>query len=496
VKAFLSYLAVAIGLVSIICAICQFVYDGDNFYHLGHAIQYRDHGPLFRPFPWVTYSVISQHNSDLWWGFHVLLVPITWLRDRVLILAVAPGFLLVLNFLISRLAVMRLGMNHWYGLVLVPASTGYFTRMDTVRPQALSASLLVLVFAAIVSEAPWLAILTSVLIGLLHPTLSYLILMVGFCTFIQRGISSKKWNCWTELSCLVVALSVSSLRPGMIEGLQLMKIQLWDLMLVRRAGEVRNFGIELEKVNLPYFYRAFLSPLILLIVSLVCLIRFRDREKPVVGLWGSVLMVAAAFILSAVITRRGVDQFAPFSVLTCLLVFRQCKNLTKFAAVVVGLHAVFVVGAFVKTNVDRVHPYNAADYRDATAWLAKNTAPGEIVGQSVWSDFGPLFYWDPHNRFLGGMDPIFQYKFDPGTYWLMTLNAQARDIGKSSKYNPAIVFDKEEELSRIYPREFKTKWLFCAADWNKEIQDEIKKDPHTKVAYRDSHAVIYEFLPH
>jgi hypothetical protein len=262
------------------------------------------------------------------------------------------------------------------------------------------------------------------------------------------------------------------------------------------AGEVRNFGIELEKVNLPYFYRAFLSPLILLIVSLVCLIRFRDREKPVVGLWGSVLMVAAAFILSAVITRRGVDQFAPFSVLTCLLVFRQCKNLTKFAAVVVGLHAVFVVGAFVKTNVDRVHPYNAADYRDATAWLAKNTAPGEIVGQSVWSDFGPLFYWDPHNRFLGGMDPIFQYKFDPGTYWLMTLNAQARDIGKSSKYNPAIVFDKEEELSRIYPREFKTKWLFCAADWNKEIQDEIKKDPHTKVAYRDSHAVIYEFLPH
>ena len=494
-KAFFQYLAVSIGIVAIICTVCQFVYDGDNFYHLGHAIQYREHGPLFRPFPWVTYSVISQHNSDLWWGFHVLLIPVTWLRDRVLILAVAPGVLLVLNLLISRLAVIHLGLNHWYGLAMAPASIGFLTRMDTVRPQALSASLLVLLFAAIVSEAPWLAILTSVLIGFVHPTLSYLILMVGFCTFVQRGISTRKWNCWTELSCLFVALSVSCLRPGMIDGLQLMKVQLLDLMMVRRAGEVKNFGVELEKINLAYFNRAFLIPLIVLVISLVCLIRFRDREKKVVGLWGSLVMVAAAFTLSVVITRRGVDQFAPFTILTAILVFQQCKNIKKFAAVAVTIHGLFVVSGFLEINFERSHRTNATDYRDATAWLAKNTAPGEIVGQGVWSDFGPLFYWNPYNRYLGGMDPIFQYKYDPGTYWLMTLNAQVRDLGKSSRYNPAINFDKEEELSTIFPRELKTRWLFCSSDWNKEIQDEIKKDPHTRIAYQDSHAVIYEFLP-
>ena len=110
-KAFFTYLGAAILLVTILCVCSQYVYDGDNFYHLGHAMQYSEHGPFFRPFPWVVYSVISQRNSDMWWGFHLLLTPLALLKNKVLILAVAPGLLMVLNLLISRLAVLRVGMN-------------------------------------------------------------------------------------------------------------------------------------------------------------------------------------------------------------------------------------------------------------------------------------------------------------------------------------------------------------------------------------------------
>ena len=494
-KAFFSYLGVAIVLVSMVCWYCQFVYDGDNFYHLGHAIQYAQRGPFFRPFPWVTYSAISQHNTDLWWGFHLLLVPVTFLKDKVLILAVAPAFLMVLNLLISRLAVIRLGINQWYGLGLLPASVGFLTRMDTVRPQALSASLLVLLFAAIVSEAPWLALGSSVLIGLLHPTLSYLIILVGFCTVVQRGITTKKWNCWMEMSCLLVALSVSCLRPGMIDGLQLMKIQLLDLMQVRRAGEVKNFGVELDKINQAYFFRAFLSPLILSAIPLLCLLRFRDKEKSVPAIWGALGMVAVALALSVFITRRGVDQFAPFTVLFAMLLFHKCKGVTKFAGVVVAIHALLVTAMFIQANAERPSRFNATDYKAGTEWIAAHTQPGEIVGQGVWSDFGPLFYWNPHNRYLGGMDPVFQYRYDPGTYWLMTLNASTRDLGKTSRYNPLKEPGKEEDVSTIWPRELKTKWLFCSSDWNSAIQDELKKDKHTRIAYQDKHVVIYEFSP-
>jgi hypothetical protein len=495
VKAFFTYLGVATLLVSVICLLCQYVYDGDNFYHLGHAMLYAEKGPFFRPFPWVTYSVISQHNSDMWWGFHLLLAPLAVLKDKVLILAVAPGVLMVLNLLISRLAVLRLCMSQWYGFALLPASAGFLTRMDTVRPQALSASLLVLLFAAIVSEAPALAILTSLLIGFVHPTLSYLIVIVGFCTFLQRGIAKKQWNVWLELSCLVVALTVACIRPGIADGLQLLKIQLVDLMMVRRAGEVKNFGVELDRINLGYFNRAFLSPVIVLTISLLCLLRFRDKEKKAWAAWGALGVVAISFLLSLFITRRGADQFAPFAIVAALCLFHQCKGIGKFAALVFGIHGVVVTSLFVHANLTRSSRFNATDYQKGTEWLAKNTEEGEIVGQGVWSDFGPLFFWGRHNRYLGGMDPVFQYRYNPETYWLMSLNCASRDLGKTSKYNPVKVFDKEEPISTVWPRDLKTKWLFCSSDWNAEVQDELKKDKKTKIAYKDSHVVIYEFLP-
>jgi hypothetical protein len=495
VKSFFAYLGVAAALVSIICFLCQFVYDGDNFYHLGHAMLYAEKGPFYRSFPWPAYSVISQHNSDLWWGFHLLLSPLAILKDKVLILAVAPGVLMVLNLLISRLAVIRLGMNQWYGFALLPASLGFISRMDTVRPQALSAALLVLLFAAIVSEAPWLAILTSALIGFLHPTLSYLIVMVGVCTFIQRGISKKGWNCWLELSCLVVALTVSCIRPGMLDGLQLIKIQLFDLMVVRRAGEIKNFGVELDRVNLGYFNRAYLGPVIAVAVGALCLLRFRDKEKKAWAVWGALGIVALSFAISVFLTRRGADQFAPFAILAALCLFHQCKGLSKFTAVAFTLYGITITSLFLHSNLTRKAKFNATDYRRGAEWLAAHSEPGEIVGHGVWSDFGPLFYWNSHNRYLGGMDPIFQYRYNPETYWLMTVNCAARDLGKTSKFNPAIVGDKEEDISTAWPRDLKTKWLFCASDWNIELQDELKKDKHTRIAYKDSSVVIFEFLP-
>ncbi|NJD17860.1 MAG: hypothetical protein FIA95_01030, partial [Gemmatimonadetes bacterium] len=53
------------------------VADPDSFYHLGHAAHYAAHGLLDTAFPWATTSVIGDLGGDLWWGFHMLLLPFT-----------------------------------------------------------------------------------------------------------------------------------------------------------------------------------------------------------------------------------------------------------------------------------------------------------------------------------------------------------------------------------------------------------------------------------
>ena len=49
--------------------------DLDAFYHIGHAAAYLE-GSLFdSSLRWATQSVIGDRGADMWWGFHVLLMP-------------------------------------------------------------------------------------------------------------------------------------------------------------------------------------------------------------------------------------------------------------------------------------------------------------------------------------------------------------------------------------------------------------------------------------
>ena len=53
----------------------------DSFYHIGHAAEYVRRGLFDTSFPWATQSVIQDLGADLWWGFHVILIPFTFFAD-------------------------------------------------------------------------------------------------------------------------------------------------------------------------------------------------------------------------------------------------------------------------------------------------------------------------------------------------------------------------------------------------------------------------------
>ena len=57
--------------------------DADSYYHVRHARLYLTGGVLQTAFPWAQYSVIRTHAADLWYGFHVLLLPLASLDDLV-----------------------------------------------------------------------------------------------------------------------------------------------------------------------------------------------------------------------------------------------------------------------------------------------------------------------------------------------------------------------------------------------------------------------------
>jgi hypothetical protein len=492
-KGFAVFFATTCAIIGFLCWYSQYNYDFDNFYHLGHANLYWQKGPAYRPFPWVTYSVISQHNSDMWWGFHLLLTPLWVLRDPVWVLGVAPAFLLLLHVLIARLALVRLKISQWYALAVAFGSMSFFTRMDTVRPQALSSVLLLLVFSALVTGAPWLAIGASALLGFLHPTLSYMVILVALATILTRRMMKGEWSPWVELSCVAVALTVAVLRPGIPDGLALLKVQLIDLMIAKKAGAIPNFGSELSPVEPSYFIRSMLGPTVVFVISLFFALRSK-REKDGHVLASALLISLGAIGVSMLITRRGVDQFVPFAITSSLLLIRQTGGFNFFAGLIFASNSLISAGGFVWQHHQRKHKLNAIDFRGASEWLIANTQKGEIVGQAVWSEFGPLFFWNQHNRFFGGMDPIFQYTYSKETYWAMSLTAPMRIPGQTGTDDPKKL-GEEEPISIVYPKLFKTRWLITHKFTSPAMQDALKEDPKVKIRFEDDYARVYEFLP-
>jgi hypothetical protein len=55
-------------------------------------------------------------------------------------------------------------------------------------------------------------------------------------------------------------------------------------------------------------------------------------------------------------------------------------------------------------------------FESGAKWIAANSQPGEIVFNARWEYFPELFFWKTKNVYSNGMDPIFQYAFDPDLY--------------------------------------------------------------------------------
>ena len=492
-KGFVGFLLTSIAIIAFLCWYSQYNYDFDNFYHLAHGKLYWQKGPGFRPFPWATYSVISQHNSDMWWGFHLLLSPLWIIKDPVWVLGVAPAFLLFLHVMIARWALVRLKISQWYALAVMFGSMSFFTRMETVRPQALSSVLLLLVFSGLVTEAPWVALLASALLGCVHPTLSYMVILVALSTALTRRMMKREWNAWVELSCVVVALAVAILRPGIPDGLALLKVQLIDLMIAKRQGVIPNFGSELAPVDPTYFVRAMLAPTLMFCTAIFFALRSK-REKDGHALASGLLISLGAIGISMLITRRGVDQYVPFLITSSLLLIRQTGGINLIAGLIFAGNSLFSAGGFIWQHHARKHKLNATDFRGASEWLIANTQKGEIVGQAVWSEFGPLFFWNQHNRFFGGMDPIFQYTYSKDLYWAMSLGAPLRIPGETGTGNPKDL-GEEKPVSEVFPKLFKTRWLITHTFTQPALQEALKADPKVKVRYEDDTARVFEFLP-
>ena len=340
-----------LGVVLLLAAVLHFSRDNfpdpDVFYHFRHADLYWENSITMSGFPWVSYSVINDFSSDIWYGFHVLLIPFTWLQNEFLGLNLAGVFITAATLLIFYFAAKKAKVfwSRFWPFFLLFSAPLVLYRFTMLRPHLLSLALSALFFVFAVQGSFWGVFISSFFITFFHLGLFWApALIFGVVALVK--FFSEKIMIWRSGAALVLGLLAGwVLRPNPFGALKIAYTQVVDLMLVKQAGIPFNFGMEL--FPMPFAGLGVFAFFVILWLGAVLVffnavfkksvpLSFRER----LFLRSSLILSAVFFLMTLFLAQRSFDFWVMFGVLFIAFVFTYflAKNLRyKHALVAIFL---------------------------------------------------------------------------------------------------------------------------------------------------------------
>lgn len=417
----------------------------DAYYHMGHAAHYLEAGPFDAAFPWATQSVIGAVGADLWWGFHVVLIPFAVLGDPafggVVAAVVLTGILaLTVYRVLAGFGVAAPGI--WTALFLV-AVPNVLYRFSMVRPHVVSLAAALVLLAALVRERHRVAGLAAGLITWLHLSLFWMAPGI-LCAWIVgtmvearglRGLRGRGRSVGAAAGWVLLG-SVAGwlLRPNPMGAADLAWIQIVELFAEKGTEQPIPFAVELRPLPVGELVRTswlFLGVWTAALVSAPFLLAGRRRPTTApdhaavtarrLAAVVALLCSVAFLVLTLASARRAQVEWVAFGFLAIPLLYgliegadlRRRLRLAGVALLLVHLPW----AAWRHTLNSRLVAFPPDLLAGASVWLSANSAPGDVVFHAKWDNFGPLFARNRTNRYLSGMDPIFFYRHDPERYW-------------------------------------------------------------------------------
>ncbi len=480
--------------------------DPDGYYHLRHAWVYRTQGLFDSGFPWAAFSAIRDQASDLWYGFHVLLVPAT-LPDNLLNGLLAGSVATTALALVTVWLAFRALRLPWpLAWVAAFAATGeVLFRLMMLRPQPLSLALALLLLAALATPEPRrgrraLVFGFAFTAAWIHIALAWLLplVAVAFAAFALLHRQRPDWRAGAAVAAGTVLGVV--LRPQPIGALRLAWIQIGLFLEVKARGIPLPFGSELHPLTGAHHDALLVVPalgLLAVVVAFVVLVRRSPASDPLAraAAWTSLALALLFTVLSLRVANRSIELAAAFAAVFAGLVAREHqahaspRARSVAAALLVGFLAFLIPIAAVRHQLRLAAERPQLAFRGASAWLAANSRPGDLVFHAWWDYFPHLFFWNPKNRYLGGMDPLFQLAHDEAlfwkAYWLSTDRFPQATCGRPSCEEADL-----EPTALVLRRDFGASYVIVHRNQNSQLDAWLASEPAFERVFDDGTDVL------
>ena len=529
-------LAVVLGVVALgHLSLMPNVADLDGFYHIGHAQRYLE-GSLFdTTLPWATRSIIGDIGGDLWWGFHVLLLPFAALGSVPLGLQSAGiALTAVLGLSVMRI-LMRHGIEHagWWAALFLLAVPNVFFRHLMVRPHVISLAASLALVSVLVRGRWWQAMLLSAVIGWVHLSLfwvaplltgAYALVRVPVTVLLGRDTPDTGVPIRQAIPAACVGVFLGwLLRPDAMATATLLNVQLVQLFTQKAVEQPLTFAAELSPIAVIDLVRSSWSFLIVWLAGIVLMVRaavrgdFTRLGQSRATLLVICVLVSTAFLgLALVSARRALEQWVAFGFMALPLLglclgastsedvdpveaddgplSRIRRGITPVRATLALLLCAHLIwfGQRHALNKELVS-FSAVTLEPVAEYLIEHGQPNDLVFHARWDNFGPLFAYNRESRYLGGMDPIFQYAHDARSYWeFFYLSADATTDWTCDTYPCAdgVATDTYQVLTE----HFGARWVVVQPYRNPRFTLYLLNDERYEVALETQTAALFRIV--
>jgi hypothetical protein len=389
----------------------------DGYFHIRYsaliaAAGWRHFPP---PFPWLPETILApQDYFDHHLLFHLWLVPFTR-GDLVLGAKLAAAIGAALVFVVSYLFLSwrRVRRAEWWTVALLAGAPGFLYRMEMPRVQAWSVVFLLLALGLIMARRwAWLLPLAWVYTWL-YDAFPFLVLLCA-CATVAHWLLERRLV-WQPLAFATAgiagALVVNPYFPN-------------DLRFL--------FHHYLGKLRMPAAVRVgaewYPEPLLawfgwgglLAILAGVAALLVHGRKRLDAGRLTAIL-AATVFLVLLWRSSRFVEYFVPFAAVSLALSLHESVDaLVRRGprlryALAAGLAAWLLVSSAIAAVRLRGRP-PAGRFKAAAAWISGHTPRGALVFNVPWDTFPQLFFHDPANAYVIGLDPTYLAQRDFALY--------------------------------------------------------------------------------
>ena len=446
------------------------ILDNDGYYHIRWARMLREsfpHLPPFKPLPLTTLN--EQNYVDHHYLFHVFLFPFTFgdLRLGAKTAAVVFSSLGILS-LFALLVTYNVRYRWLWLAPLVASSEPFLYRMSMTRAPALSLALIGLGTYLILKRKHLLLALLSFAFVWFY-SLFPLILMFAAAYSVTVYLAERRIDLWGVLASFTGVAVGLVVNPYFPKNLSLFFEHVW-MFFVAGSSESVAVGVEWYPyetwVMITYSALAFV-----IYFAGLAAFDYRNRERDLKPLF--FLFVSVALLVMAFRHRRFIEYWPPFAVLFTAftisprleLIDRSWFQRTREQVIGIIAAALVTIAVFVTiaTTIWQAHedvkseqdPYA---YEGASEWIAANTPPDSIIFNTDWDDFPMLFYFNPGNTYIVGLDPSYLYHSDKELW-----NLYAR-ITLGDEDDPAPLIRERFGAEYVFTDNGHTDFLSVAAD--------------------------------